>query len=76
MELLKKYMKDELNTHFDQNFTMGSYKVGIGHAWCSWKACEICSSLVQKKFEKNLFFFTHAAQIAINQFLVSRNFRG
>jgi hypothetical protein len=28
---------------------MGSYGVGIGRAWCSWKACEICSSLVQKK---------------------------
>jgi hypothetical protein len=26
--------------------------------------------------EKNLFFFTQAAQTAINQFLVSRNFRG
>jgi hypothetical protein len=30
----------------------------------------------KKKIEKNLFFFTQAAQTAINQFLVSRNFRG
>jgi hypothetical protein len=30
----------------------------------------------KKKIEKNLFFFTQAAQTAIDQFLVSRNFRG
>jgi hypothetical protein len=55
---------------------MASYGVGIGHARCSWKACEICSSLVQKnKIEIKLFFFINAAQIAIDQFLVSRNFK-
>ena len=46
-------MKNELKTHFEQNFTPGSYEVGIWRAWCFWKACEICSSLVQKqKIEK------------------------
>jgi hypothetical protein len=30
----------------------------------------------KKKIEKKLFFFTQAAQTAIDQFLVSRNFRG
>jgi hypothetical protein len=35
---------------------MGSYGVEIGRAWCSWKACEICSSLVQKKKLKNNYF--------------------
>jgi hypothetical protein len=49
LELLRKYKKNELNTRFQQNFTMGSYEVGIGRAWFSRKACEICSSLVQKK---------------------------
>jgi hypothetical protein len=39
-------MKNELNTCFQQKFAMGSYGVGIGRAWCSRKACEICSSLV------------------------------
>jgi hypothetical protein len=34
-------MKNELNTCFEQKFAMGSYRVGIGRAWCSWKACEI-----------------------------------
>jgi hypothetical protein len=48
-------MKNELNTCFQQKFTMGSYKVGIGRAWCSRKACEICSSFVQKEIEKKYF---------------------
>jgi hypothetical protein len=42
-------MKNELNTSFQQKFATGSYGVGIGRAWCSRKACEICSSLVEKK---------------------------
>jgi hypothetical protein len=41
-----KYMKIELTIHFEQKFTMGSYRVGIGHSWCCQKACEICNSLV------------------------------
>jgi hypothetical protein len=41
--------EDELNTHFQQNFTTGSYGVGIGRAWYSQKACEICISSIQKK---------------------------
>ena len=48
-EIFWMYRKNELNTRSEQNFTMGSYKVGIGRARCSWKACKICSSLVQKK---------------------------
>jgi hypothetical protein len=32
--------------------------------------------LSKRKIEINLFFFTQATQIAIDQFLVSRNFRG
>jgi hypothetical protein len=35
---------------------MGLYGVGIGHAWYSRNAREICSSLVQiKKLKKNYF---------------------
>jgi hypothetical protein len=49
-------MKNELNIHFQQKFTMGSYGVGIERAWCSQKSCEICSSLVQNnKIKKNYF---------------------
>jgi hypothetical protein len=36
----QKIQENELNTRFQQNFTMGSYGVKIGYAWCSWKACE------------------------------------
>jgi hypothetical protein len=42
----QKYRKNELNTCFQQKFAMGSYRVGIGRAWCLRKACEICSLLV------------------------------
>jgi hypothetical protein len=31
----QKIQGNELNTCFQQNFTMGAYGVGIGHAWCS-----------------------------------------
>jgi hypothetical protein len=36
----------------------------------------VVHSSKRKKIEKNLFFFTQAAQKAFDQFLVSRNFRG
>jgi hypothetical protein len=52
-------MKNELNTCFQQKFATGSYGVEIGRAWCSWKACEICSSLVQKKKLKKNNFSSH-----------------
>jgi hypothetical protein len=49
-------MKNELNTCFQQKFATGSYGVEIGRAWCSWKACEICSSLILKKKLKKIYF--------------------
>jgi hypothetical protein len=52
-------MRNELNTCFQQKIAMGSYGVGIGRAWCSWKACEICSSLVQKKKLKKKIISSH-----------------
>jgi hypothetical protein len=52
-------MKNELNTCFQQKFATGSYGVGIGRAWCSRKACEICSSLIQKKKMKKNYFSSH-----------------
>jgi hypothetical protein len=42
-------MENELSTSFEQKFARGSYGVQIGRACCSRKACEICSSLVQKR---------------------------
>jgi hypothetical protein len=52
-------MKNELNSCFQQKFATGSSGVGIGRAWCSWKACEICSSLVKKKKLKKIYFSSH-----------------
>jgi hypothetical protein len=49
-------MKNKLKTCFEQNFTMGSYGIGIGSAWYSQKACEICNSQVQKKKLKKIIF--------------------
>jgi hypothetical protein len=45
-ELLRNTGKMSLILVFNQKFTTGSYRVGIGRAWCSRKACELCSSLV------------------------------
>jgi hypothetical protein len=42
-------MENVLNTCFQQKFATSSYIVGIGRDLCSRKACEICSSLIQKK---------------------------
>jgi hypothetical protein len=52
-------MKNELNTCFQQKFVTGSYGVGIGRAWCSQKAYEICSSLIQKKKKLKNYFSSH-----------------
>jgi hypothetical protein len=56
---LEKCRKNELNTYFQQKFTTGSYGFGIGRAWCSQKACELCSSLVQMKKWKKKYFSSH-----------------
>jgi hypothetical protein len=70
-------MKNELNTCFQQKFATGSYGVGIGRAWYSRKACEICSSLIQKKkLKKKIVFFTQGAQTAIDQFFWSQGILG
>ena len=40
------------------------------------KLVEYVVTCLKEKNEKKLFFFTQAAQITIDQVLVSRNFRG
>jgi hypothetical protein len=52
-------MKNELNTCFLQKIATGSQRVEIWRAWCSQKACEICSSLVQKEKLKKNYFSSH-----------------
>jgi hypothetical protein len=49
-------MKNDLNARFQQKFATGSYGVKIGRALPSRKACEICSSLIQKKKMKKIIF--------------------
>jgi hypothetical protein len=58
-------MKNELNTELEFDV------LGV-HG----KLVKYVVHLSKEKIEKKLFFFTQAAQTAINQFLVSRNFRG
>jgi hypothetical protein len=59
IEAPHKYKKNEYKTHFEQKLTTGSYRVGIWHAWCSQKACEICSSIIQKKKLKKKYFSSY-----------------
>jgi hypothetical protein len=64
------------STYFQHKFVKKTYKVIISYNWYSFKACEICRSLVQKKkYEKKLFFITIIVQTAIVQFWVSIIFR-
>jgi hypothetical protein len=69
-------MKNELNTCFQQKFAMGSYTVGIGHAGVHGKLVRYVVYSSKRKNWKKIIFFIQAAQTAIDQFLVSRNFRG
>jgi hypothetical protein len=55
VEAPQKIQKKWTKTHFEQQFATSSYGVRIWRAWCSRKACEICSSLIQKK--KSIFIF-------------------
>jgi hypothetical protein len=58
-ELLKKYMKNEFNTHFEQKLTTGSCGVGIGHAWYSRKLVKYVVHLSKRKKEKeNIYLHT------------------
>jgi hypothetical protein len=65
MSQKKKYRKNEIYTRFQQKFAMGSYRVGIGCAWYSRKAGEICSPLVQKKKLKKIKFLHKSCPINI-----------
>ena len=53
-ELLKKYKENEFAIHFEKRKSLWAYpKSGNWPAWFLRKAFETCSSLVQKKNEKN-----------------------
>jgi hypothetical protein len=63
----------ELNTRFEQNFTTGSTELELDVLGVPGKLVTYVVYLSKKKLKKKSFFFTQAA---IDQFLVSRNFRG
>jgi hypothetical protein len=56
-------------SNLEQKFITGSYGVRIWHAWCCQKACEIFSSLIQKKkWKNNKKIFSQGAQTTMINF--------
>ena len=45
-------METEFKTHFEQNFTTGSYGVGIGRAWCPKKLVKYVVTFSKEIIEK------------------------
>ena len=66
----KNTRRMNLKLFLNKKFTMGSYGVGIGCAWCCQKACEIFSLLVQKTNRKKIKNLLTGCPIANNRFLV------
>jgi hypothetical protein len=44
----RKLKKIALSRIFEQKFTIGSYRIGIEHVWCCWKAWKKFGSYVKK----------------------------
>jgi hypothetical protein len=60
---------------FNKNSPRAHMESELGVLGVHGKLVKYVIHLSKKKIEKKLFFFTQAAQTAIDQFLVSRNFR-
>jgi hypothetical protein len=72
----EKYRKNELNTRFQQtNLPRAHVESELDVLGVHRKLVKYVVHSSKRKKIKKIFFFTQAAQIAINQFLVSRNFR-
>jgi hypothetical protein len=61
---------------FNKNLPRAHTESELGVLGVHGKLVKYVVHLCKRKIEENLFFFTQAAQTAIDQFLVSRNFRG
>jgi hypothetical protein len=61
---------------FNKNSPQAHTESELGVLSVHGKLVKYVVHLSKGKIEKRLFFFTQAAQTAIDQFLVSRNFRG
>ena len=74
-ELIRKYQKNELNTHFQQKWLIWSRNLRSLNVHRKLVKYVVHSS-ERKELIFFLKFFTLAAQIAINQFLVKMEFQG
>jgi hypothetical protein len=61
---------------FNKNSPRAHTELELGMLGVYGKLVKYVVHSSKRKIEKNIFFFTQAAQTAIDQFLVSRNFRG
>jgi hypothetical protein len=61
---------------FNKNSPWAQIELELGVLDVHGKLVKYVVHSSKKNVEKELFFFTQAAQTAIDQFLVSRNFRG
>jgi hypothetical protein len=50
LEAPYKYKTIEIPTHFKHQIIPNSYRIGIGHAWYCWKACERCNLPMEVEF--------------------------
>jgi hypothetical protein len=61
---------------FNKNLQQANTELELDVLGVHGKLVKFVAHLSKRKIEKKLFFFTQATQTAIDQFLVSRNFRG
>jgi hypothetical protein len=61
---------------FNKNLQQAHTELELDVLGVHGKLVKYVAHLSKRKIEKKLFFFTQATQTAIDQFLVSRNFRG
>jgi hypothetical protein len=73
---LESTWKMSLILVFNKNLPRAHTELELGMLGVHGKLVKYVVQLSKEKIEKCLFFFTQAAQTAIDQFLVSRNFRG
>ena len=68
--------KMNIQSNLDKNSPWADMEAKFDVLSVVFKDCEICSSLLQKEEKKynKAIFFLHGAQIANDQFLVSRIF--
>jgi hypothetical protein len=71
----KNIGKMSLITVLNKNSPQAQTEWGLDVFGVHGKLVKYVVHLSEKKIEKNLLFFTQAAKTAIDQFLVSRNFR-